>query len=104
MGSEMSVAVAAAAVLAVVIEELAARTAPPSEGRRSPPRTLIALAWICATPASLLDYLTLRFFCLGFRPSVGRYHAARHLAGSQAPLLVCVHDLHPDCPRPRKHS
>ena len=41
MGSEMSVAVAAAAMLVVVLAVYAARaqTAPPSEGRECPPRT-----------------------------------------------------------------
>jgi hypothetical protein len=47
-----------AAMIAAVLTGHAARaqSAPPPEGRRSPPRTVGALAEVCATPPSSPDY------------------------------------------------
>jgi hypothetical protein len=82
----------AAAMLAVVLAVHAARaqTAPPSDGRRSPPRTVAALAEVCATPPSSPDYTAFRYFCAGFLSGVGQYHAALHPVGSPRPPLFCV--------------
>jgi hypothetical protein len=87
----ISVTGTAAAMLAAVLAGPAARaqTAPPEAGR-TPPRTVAALAEVCATPSSSPDYTAARYFCAGFLSGVGQYHAALHPAGGPRSPLFCV--------------
>ena len=87
----------AAAMLAAVLTGHAARaqSAPPPEGGRSPPRTVAALAEVCATPSSSPDYTAFRYFCAGFLSGVSQYHAALHPVGGARAPLFCVPDPPP---------
>ncbi|MBL6459153.1 hypothetical protein JMJ55_27915 [Belnapia sp. T6] len=67
-----------------------AQTAPPAGAGPRPPRTVAALAEVCATPSSSPDHIAASYFCRGFLAGVGQYHAALHPAGGMRPPVFCV--------------
>jgi hypothetical protein len=87
-----AVALIAAALL--VSQAASAQPAPPPGGR-SPPRTVAALAEICAVSPQAAEFTAASYFCRGFLAGVGQYHAALHPVGGAVPPVFCVPDPAP---------